>query len=256
MNTMIAPQTDMDRYLRGKKWYLYLPVWLLGLYIFINLLKFNPSQPLPFIINVAQSFDFFMHEMAHIFTAFLPAILTAAAGSMSELLLGVFLVWGAFKWKTYFTSLIASLWFMLACQSVGIYMADARAQQLSLFSLGAALSGSDKATHDWNFVFGRLNLLPYDTLIGGTVRWIGVVVGFLGLCFSAWLIFKMAIAEPAHAPVSLSNTPQIDPIEWQSADQATRNQLVSQNLYPSATTGPLGEPAHTAQPGNTPKKQI
>jgi len=190
---MLKPsKTDIATYVKGKKWYYYLPVWLFGLYLFIKLLQFDPNKQLPFIISIAQAFDFFLHEMAHIVTAFLPAVLTASAGSLSEILLGTILVVFALKSKAYFTSLICSMWFMLACQSAGTYMADARAQKLSLVSLAGALSGSDTAMHDWHFVFGKLHILQFDTLIGGTVRAVGDLVGLAGLVFTGWLMYQMA----------------------------------------------------------------
>jgi hypothetical protein len=185
-------QKDITAYACGKKWYWYLPLWCVGGYVFIGLLDFDPNKQLPFLISIAQSFDFMLHEMAHIVTAFLPALLTAAAGSISELLLGATLVIMAWRQRSYFTVLITSLWCMLACQSVGTYMADARQERLQLVSLGGALSGSDKTIHDWNFIFGRLHMLAFDRFIGGCVRAVGVVIGLGGLIFSAWLIYRMA----------------------------------------------------------------
>ena len=182
----------IDEYVKGKKWFAYLPLWLFGVYLFVNLLQFDPNKPLPFVISIAQSFDFFLHETAHIATAFLPAVLTASAGSLSEILLGALLVLFAFRSRYYFTVLICSMWFLLACQSAGTYMADARAQKLALVSLGTALSGSDTAIHDWHFVFGKLHILPLDVFIGDSVRTIGILVGLAALIFTAWLMYKMA----------------------------------------------------------------
>ena len=82
--------------------------------------------------------------MTHIVTAFFPSLITAAAGSFSELLLGSALIFGAFMTRCYFAGLFCALWFMLACQSVGLYMADALAQSLELVSLGGSLSGEQK----------------------------------------------------------------------------------------------------------------
>lgn len=185
-------QSDIDRYVRQKAWYWYAPVWLLGVYTFFKLLSFDPNKQMPFIIAVPQAFDFFLHETAHIVTSFLPALITAAAGSFSELLLATALLVMAFKQRSYFAVLITSLWFMLACQSVGTYMADARAQNIELVSLGGALSGEEQAIHDWYFIFGKLHLLGLDTFIGGSVRAIGIIVGLCGLLFSAWVMYKMA----------------------------------------------------------------
>jgi hypothetical protein len=185
-------KNNIDEYIKGKTWYWYVPLWVFGLYVFWQLLHFSYDKPLPFIIVVPYSFDFMLHEIAHIVVAFLPQVFVAAAGSVSELLLGSLLIFTAFKTRGYFASLFCFLWFMLACESAGTYMADARAQQIPLFSLGAALSGSDQATHDWHFVFGQLHMLRYDTLIGGTVKIIGTVAALFGIFFSAWLMYKMA----------------------------------------------------------------
>ena len=240
---------QIDEYVKGKTWYWYVPVWIAGIYMFIRLLGFNPNAQLAFPINIAQAFDFFLHEMAHIVTAFLPQILVAAAGSFSELLLGSLLVFGAFKGRTYFTVMITSLWFMLTCQSVGVYMADARAQNLELVSLGGAIAGSDKATHDWNFVFGKLHMLGWDTFIGNSVRAIGIAVGLFGLAFAAWLMYKMAAAKDekpestedeknllltSAASMGLDDVPEVKP------DTPTKTGGKS-NLYPTATKGPLAE---------------
>ena len=184
----------IDDYVKQKTWYWYVPIWLVGLYVFIVLLGFSPNGPEPLIVMVPQAFDFVLHEMAHIVTAFLPSVLTAAAGSLSEILLGSVLVYSAFKTRSYFMVMTCSLWFMLACQSAGTYMADARSQKLDLVSLGGALAGETTALHDWNYVFGKLHILPLDTFIGGSVRGVGMLVGAFGLVFAAWLMYKMATA--------------------------------------------------------------
>lgn len=49
------------------------------------------------------------------------------------------------------------------------YMCDARAMVLPLVTAG----DSDFVEHDWHTIFSKLKLLPYDTAIGGTVRFVG-----------------------------------------------------------------------------------
>ena len=192
--TMAFTQTksNIDEYVKGKRWYWYVPLWVIGAYCFFVIIQFEFDKPLPFILFIPQAFDFFLHEMAHIVTAFLPPVITASAGSLSEILLGTLLVFGAFKQRSYFAGLVCLLWFMLACQSAGAYMADARAQHMQLVSLGGALSGSDKALHDRHFVLGQLHIINLDTVICTTVRGIGDVAGLFGLVFTAWLIYKIA----------------------------------------------------------------
>jgi hypothetical protein len=62
------------------------------------------------------------------------------------------------------------------------YMADARAQALSLVSVGE----SDNP-HDWFNIFSSLGVLQHDTQIAAAVRFLG----WLGmLCTVAWLVWR------------------------------------------------------------------
>lgn len=67
--------------------------------------------------------------------------------------------------------------------SIATYMADARAQDLPLTTVG----DSDDVIHDWNYMFGKFGLLPRDIEIASAVRFIG----WLGMIAVAiWLIWR------------------------------------------------------------------
>jgi hypothetical protein len=71
------------------------------------------------------------------------------------------------------------------------YMADARAMELQLVTLG----DPEFAKHDWNTIFSNLNVLDYDTRIAAVVRffgWIGM------LACTAWFANRLrdSAAEP------------------------------------------------------------
>jgi hypothetical protein len=248
MRMWVNIKTQIDEYVKNKTWYWYLPLWFFGWYVFFKLLGYDPNNGLPFVISIAQAFDFMLHEMAHIVTAFLPSILTASAGSLSELLLGIALIVTAFKTRGYFAVMICALWFMLACQSAGVYMADARAQKLELVSLGGALSGSDTAIHDWHFVFGKLHILPLDTFIGGAVRLFGVLVGLAGLMFAAWIMYKMAAAK-LDPQTSISNSEKQMMLIAQAETHAQPSvphihKTDAAAIYPVASKGTLADKPH------------
>jgi hypothetical protein len=236
---------DIDEYLHGKLWYWYIPLMLLGIYAFFGVLRYDPNTQPSIAIMPAQSFDFWMHELAHIATAMLPALITAASGSLSELLLGSVLIFGAFKTRCYFAAMFCCLWMMLACQSVGIYMADARAQRLDLVSLGGALSGGDTVIHDWNYIFGKLNLLRLDRFIGGSVRVVGVLIGLFGLGFALWLMIRMA-GEGSRPKVSskeqqLLNTEAYHALKSDAPVRLARQNDAAPSLYPVAIKGRLSD---------------
>lgn len=170
-----------------KSLWLYIPLYVLFVYIFMSNLDFHVETNTNPIIGVMYFIEFGIHEISHIVTMFLPPVFVAAAGSGGEIAFTLLLVGAALKYKAYFTVIFGSLWFMLACKSVGTYMADARTQLLPL--IGPAGEG---AQHDWHFVFSQLGWLPYDTTIGGFVIFIGVIAGIIAMLGGLWLLFVMA----------------------------------------------------------------
>ena len=226
-------RASLDEYAQNKQWYLHIPLLLFGIYIFVKLLGFNMLEGLPFVLLVPYSFDFMLHEFAHIFTAFLPSILTASAGSISELLLGSGLVVGAFYFRNYFASMFCLLWFDLTCQSAGTYMADAIPQRLPLVSLGGALSGQDPV-HDWHFVFGKLHMLDMSNFIGNSIRFVGHVAGLLGVVFATWLIYKMAAAASTPKTETVQSGLPVSPVRAVPAAPRAKK-----SIYPEPTRGDL-----------------
>jgi hypothetical protein len=66
---------------------------------------------------------------------------------------------------------------------IATYMADARAQELPLLTVG----DSDDVIHDWNYLFDRLGLLDHDTQIAHAVR----VIGWIGMFATVgWMIWR------------------------------------------------------------------
>ncbi|HUO62005.1 MAG TPA: hypothetical protein VMT96_00955 [Candidatus Bathyarchaeia archaeon] len=153
----------------------YVPLWLLFVYLYFQILAIGPNGSGNIILGGMYFVEFGVHEASHMVTAFLPSILCAAAGSIGEMTFTWLLAYAAFRAKSYFAGAFTLLWVMLAMTSAGNYMADARAQQMQLIGLGS------DPKHDWNYVFGQLGWLNWDTFIGGTVRLLGDVAGLVGL---------------------------------------------------------------------------
>lgn len=161
----------------------YILGWFAFLYLYIQLLSFTPAAPNNIVLTGMYFVDFGVHEASHLAVGFLPLIWVAIAGSAGELSFTILLLYATRKGRAYFASVFAGLWIMLALRSIGRYMADARSQILDLIGPG------EVTVHDWNYVFGQLNWLDYDTIIGGTFSFIGNIVGFLALCYGAYLIY-------------------------------------------------------------------
>jgi hypothetical protein len=165
--------------------WLYVPLWLFFIYLYIQILQVSANGSDNLIISGMTFIQFGVHEASHIVTAFLPAILCASAGSCGELLFTILIVIATVRAKAPFAMVFGLLWVALAMNNVGIYMADARAQQLQLMGPGP------EPKHDWNYVFGQLGWLNSDTVIGGTVRVVGDVVGFVAIAIGLYLIVRM-----------------------------------------------------------------
>jgi len=175
-------------YFSGKSLWLYIPLWLVFVYLFFQILDFRADDSHNIILSGLYFVEFGVHEVSHVITSFLPPIMTAAAGSIGEITFTVLIVVAALKAKSsYFAAIFGSLWVMLAMNSVGIYMADARAMQLPLVSFG------ENTKHDWHFVFGQLGWLNSDTVIGGTVRVLGDVIGAAAVLAGLYILTRIVM---------------------------------------------------------------
>ncbi|MCX6728960.1 MAG: hypothetical protein NTV39_04320 [Candidatus Saccharibacteria bacterium] len=163
--------------------WIYIIGWLFFAYLFIQILGFKAENSNNLFLSGLYFIDFGVHEASHLVVFFLPPILVASAGSIGEMGFTILILAATLKAKSYYASVFAGIWIMLSMNSAGRYMADARSQLLPLIGPG------EYVKHDWNYVFSQTGLLKYDNLIGGTVRGIGDIIGFLALAFGLWLIF-------------------------------------------------------------------
>jgi len=167
--------------------WLYVPGLVFFIYLFFAVFSYSAENSNNLIVSGLHLIDFGVHEVSHIVVAFLPPLAVAAAGSIGEIGFTFLILYATLKAKSYFATVFAALWVMLGFMSVGRYMADARAQVLPLMGPG------DAPQHDWNFIFSQLGWLNADTIIGGTVSAIGVIIGACGLLLGSYLIILKVI---------------------------------------------------------------
>lgn len=162
--------------------WLYVVGWIAFVYLFFQILSFVAEDSHNLLLSGLYFVEFGVHEASHLITSFLPPIVVASAGSIGEVSFTILLLFACIKGRAYFAAVFSGLWIMLAMHNIGRYMADARSQLLPLVGLG------DAVQHDWHFVFGQLGWLSADTLLGGIVSGIGVLIGVLALAWGAYLI--------------------------------------------------------------------
>lgn len=251
MHRVTAAVSD---YAAGKKWYLYLPVWIGCAFIMSKIVAFSPDKEIGVVLLPMSMLYFGLHELAHAFTMGLPSIITAASGSISEIIFGGLLVFAAIRTRYYFAAVYCSLWLAFAFKDAGIYMSDARAQNLMLFS-----PFGDTAIHDWNFVFEKLGILQADRLIGGVSIGLGYIVGATALAGGIWIMILSAgsqddAAKKAHAVALAARLRSSHGYDSpQAVRQAGQKDAVPArpdpaSLYPAASRGTL---AFTNEPADT-----
>jgi hypothetical protein len=125
-----------------------------------------------------------IHEGGHLLFRFFGGEFIAVAGG-TLLQLGVPLMlaaWFIFKRQVPGTT-FCIFFFFEQLLPVSIYMADARAQELPLLTVGDA----DYVIHDWNYLFGSLGVLDHDIQIAHAVK----IIGWIGMFATVgWFVWR------------------------------------------------------------------
>jgi len=124
-----------------------------------------------------------IHEGGHLLFRFFGEFIAVAGGTLLQLgvplmLASYFVLHRQVQGVTF-----CVFFFFEQFLPISVYMADARAQELPLLTVG----DSDYVIHDWNYLFDRLGVLDHDTQIAHAVRVIGWV-GMLGTV--AWMVWR------------------------------------------------------------------
>jgi hypothetical protein len=114
-----------------------------------------------------------IHEGGHLLFGWFGQTLGVLGGTLLQLLVPAALtVYFASQRQPSGTTFCA-FFFFENLLNISTYMADARAQQLCLVTVG----DGENAIHDWFFLFSKLGVLEHDTEIAHLVR----AVGWLGM---------------------------------------------------------------------------
>jgi hypothetical protein len=124
-----------------------------------------------------------IHEGGHLLFRFFGEFLSVGGGTILQLLVPVLLA-SYFLFHRQAQGVGFCLFFMFEqFLPISTYMADARAQELPLLTIGDA----EYVIHDWNYLFGKLGVLDHDIQISGFVRfcgWLGMIAVVI------WLLWR------------------------------------------------------------------
>jgi hypothetical protein len=131
-----------------------------------------------------------IHEGGHLLFRFFGEFLAVAGGTFLQL--GVPLMLASYFLLHRQVQGVAFCVFFFFEQflPISVYMADARAQELPLLTVG----DTDDVIHDWNYLFGKFGVLEHDTEIAQIMRVIGWI-GMLGTV--AWMIWRSLASRQA-----------------------------------------------------------
>jgi hypothetical protein len=149
-----------------------IPRWaLLAWSVFYVLFLYQAARGTGFLLLMDGVFVP-IHEGGHLLFRFFGEFLNIAGGTLLQLGVPVAL----------------AIYFLFQRQAqqflpIATYMADARAQDLPLLTIG----DGDYVIHDWNYLFSKVGLLQHDIQIATAVRF----MGWLGmLCVAGWLVWR------------------------------------------------------------------
>jgi hypothetical protein len=124
-----------------------------------------------------------IHEGGHLLFRFFGEFLAVAGGTILQLSVPLMLA-AFFIFQRQIPGTAFCLFFFFEqFLPIATYMADARAQELPLLTVG----DGDYVIHDWAYLFGRLGVLEHNTAIAHAVR----VLGWVGMIATlAWMIWR------------------------------------------------------------------
>jgi len=115
-----------------------------------------------------------LHEGGHLLFSWFGELLMVAGGTLLQLGVPLMLAAVFFFQRQVQGTAFCVFFFFEQLLPISTYMADARAQELPLLTVG----DSDQVIHDWNYLFGSCGLLSHDIQIAHVFRsigWIGMV---------------------------------------------------------------------------------
>lgn len=136
-----------------------------------------------------------IHEGGHLLFRFFGEFLSVAGGTFLQLGVPIALALYFIFQRQAQGVAFCLFFFFEQLLPIATYMADARAQDLPLLTIG----DGDYVIHDWNYLFSKFGVLRHDIQIAAMVRFIG----WMGmLCVAGWLIWR-GLNDAAHSKQTL-----------------------------------------------------
>ncbi len=112
--------------------------------------------------------DLVFHEAGHPLFGIFGEFIGILGGTLMQLLIPATVVGYFFFHDQRYSGAVTLFWVAQSLFNVSVYARDARARALPLL-------GGDDSFHDWSYLLGRLQLLPWDQAVGNLIYLIGLL---------------------------------------------------------------------------------
>jgi hypothetical protein len=176
-----ALRDDVDDWARGRLWWVRAPLLLYFAYVGVRHLGDPEYNSLFGGINLG------IHEAGHLALMWAPRFLMVLGGTLFQCAAPVVAAWLFLRQPDYFAVPICGAWLSTNLYYVATYMADARALELPLVSVGGG-----EVDHDWNYMLDALGIITWDTRMAFLVRVLAFVLMWGSLAVGGWILAQMA----------------------------------------------------------------
>jgi hypothetical protein len=177
-------RAEVEEWCVGRSWLVRAPV--LGWLAYVGVRHVvDPSYT-----SIFGPLNLALHEAGHLLFAFLPGdFVTVAGGTLLQLAAPVLAAVMFLRQPDCFAITVCGAWLATNLYNVAEYMADARAQELPLVTVG---DGECVICHDWGYMLEQVGLLSFDTTLAGLVRLFAFLVMWTSIAAGGWMLWRMS----------------------------------------------------------------
>lgn len=172
---------EVEDWAKGRLWWVRAPLLLYFAIVGVRHLASSEYTSLFGGLNLG------IHEAGHLLLMWAPQFLTAFGGTLFQCAAPVVAAWLFLRQPDYFAVPVCGAWLATNLYGVATYMADARALELPLVSVGGG-----EVDHDWNYMLDALGIITWDTRLAFLVRVLAFVLLWGSVALGGWILLLMA----------------------------------------------------------------
>ena len=175
-------QEGVTAWASGKRW-----EWRAVLLVYFGFVGLRHLMD-PLYSSLFGGINLGIHEVGHLVFGFLGQWLMTAGGTILQCAVPLLAGWLLLRQGEWFGLPVAGFWEATNLYGVATYMADARALELPLVTIGGE---GGEVEHDWSYLFYSMGLLPHDTAIAAAVRVAACILLWGSIAMGVWMLVQI-----------------------------------------------------------------